>query len=218
MASKLQAASSQEFVPVQDIRDGIVILKDGSLRAILMVSSLNFALKSTQEQEATIYQYQNFLNSLDFTVQYFIQSRKLNIDPYLDTLKDVERGQINELLKIQTREYIEFIKNFVQTSNIVTKSFYVVIPYDPPIFETPKGAAQSLLGLFSAKKKEPKRIPDDKFEEYKTQLFQRVDSVASGLTSSGVRVAPLNTDELTELYYSIFNPGENEKGGVPVIE
>ncbi|OGF82389.1 hypothetical protein A3B18_03530 [Candidatus Giovannonibacteria bacterium RIFCSPLOWO2_01_FULL_46_13] len=216
--AKLNARSSQEFVPIREIRDGIVVLKNGGLRMILMASSLNFSLKSAEEQEATIYQYQNFLNSLDFTVQFFIQSRKLNITPYLETLKEAEKNQLNELLKIQTREYIEFIKNFVETSNTVTKSFYAVVPYDPPAFETPKGALDSLLGIFSGKKNEVKKIPDEKFEEYKTQIFQRVDTVAQGLTSAGVRVAPLNTDELVELYYSLFNPGEIEKGRAPEIQ
>ena len=218
MPAKLNARSSQEFVPIQEIRDGIAILKSGALRTVLMASSLNFALKSTEEQEATIYQYQSFLNSLDFSVQFFIQSRKLNITPYLETLKEVEKNQLNELLKIQTREYIEFIKNFVETSNIVSKAFYTVVPYDPPIFETPKGAVQSVLGMFNSKKKnEPKVLPNEKFEEYKIQLFQRVDTVAQGLMSAGIRVAPMNSDELTELYYGLFNPGEAEKGHAPQI-
>ncbi|MBI2024378.1 hypothetical protein HYT00_03270 [Candidatus Giovannonibacteria bacterium] len=217
MKSSLKARSAQEFVPIEEIREGIIILKSGGLRMVLMASSTNFALKSTQEQEATIYQYQNFLNSLDFTVQFSIQSRKLNIAPYLETLKEVEKTQTNELLKIQTREYIEFIKNFVETSNIVSKSFFVIVPYEPPIFESPKGAAESLLGFFSSNKETAKKIPDNKFEEYKIQLFQRVDTVAQGLTSAGVRVAPLNTEELTELYFSLFNPGEAEKGRAPEI-
>src|SRR3970040_283189 len=116
---KLKSASAQEFVPIQEIREGIAVLKNGALRMVLMASSLNFALKSVEEQEATIFQYQNFLNSLDFTVQFFIQSRRLNINPYLDTLKEVEKSQTNEFLKIQTKEYIDFIKNFVETTNIV---------------------------------------------------------------------------------------------------
>jgi hypothetical protein len=217
-STKLNAKSSQEFVPIQEIRDGVVVLKNSGMRAVLMASSLNFALKSTEEQEATIYQYQNFLNSLDFTVQFFIQSRKLNITPYLETLAEAEKNQLNELLKIQTREYIEFIKNFVETSNTVTKSFYAVVPYDPPAFESPKGAFDSLFGFLPGKKSQPKKMQDEKFEEYRVQLFQRMDTVAQGLTSAGVRVAPLNTDELIELYYGLFNPGEIEKGRAPEMQ
>lgn len=217
MANAVSAKSAQEFVPIQEIREGVVILKDGSLRMILMASSLNFALKSADEQEAIIFQYQNFLNSLDFTVQFFIQSRKLNINPYLDTLREVEKNQVNELLKIQTREYIEFIKNFVEASNIVTKAFYAVVPYQPPIFTSAKEATGTILEIFKRKREERPGLSDEKFEEYKTQLFQRVDTVAQGLTRSGVRVAPLNTEELIELYYSLFNPGELEKGKAPEV-
>ena len=212
MANAVSAKSAQEFVPIQEIREGVAILKDGALRMILMASSLNFALKSADEQEAIILQYQNFLNSLDFTVQFFIQSRKLNINPYLDTLREAEKNQVNELLKIQTREYIEFIKNFVEASNIVTKAFYAVVPYQPPVFTSAKEAAGTIMGIFKKKDESPVGLSDEKFEEYKTQLFQRVDTVAQGLTRSGVRVAPLNTEELIELYYSLFNPGELEKG------
>lgn len=218
MANAVKAKSAQEFVPIQEIREGIVILKNGGLRMILMASSLNFALKSSDEQEAIILQYQNFLNSLDFTVEFFIQSRKLNINPYLDTLLEAEKGQTNELLKIQTREYIEFIKNFVEASNIVTKTFYAVVPYEPPIFTSAKEAAGTILGIVKRKREEAaERLSDEKFEEYKTQLFQRVDTVSQGLVRSGVRVAPLNTEELIELYYSLFNPGELEKGHAPEV-
>ncbi|HBT81758.1 hypothetical protein A2757_03445 [Candidatus Giovannonibacteria bacterium RIFCSPHIGHO2_01_FULL_48_47] len=217
MANAVSAKSAQEFVPIQEIREGVAILKDGALRMILMASSLNFALKSADEQEAIILQYQNFLNSLDFTVQFFIQSRKLNINPYLDTLREAEKNQVNELLKIQTREYIEFIKNFVEASNIVTKAFYAVVPYQPPVFTSAKEAAGTIMGIFKKKDESPVGLSDEKFEEYKTQLFQRVDTVAQGLTRSGVRVAPLNTEELIELYYSLFNPGELEKGKAPEV-
>src|SRR3989344_3347104 len=220
MANAVSAKSAQEFVPIQEIREGVAILKDGALRMILMASSLNFALKSADEQEAIILQYQNFLNSLDFTVQFFIQSRKLNINPYLDMLREVEKNQVNELLKIQTREYIEFIKNFVEASNIVTKAFYAVVPYQPPVFTSAKEAAGTIMGIFKKKNPPaggPAGLSDEKFEEYKTQLFERVDTAAQGLTRSGVRVAPLNTEELIELYYSLFNPGELEKGKAPEV-
>ncbi|MBI2609784.1 hypothetical protein HYW53_01235 [Candidatus Giovannonibacteria bacterium] len=212
----IKAKSAQEFVPIQEIRDGIVIMKDGTLKAILMTSSVNFALKSADEQEAIIMQYQNFLNSLDFSVQIFLQSRKLNINSYLDLLRDAEKNQTNELLKIQTREYIEFVKNFVESSNIMTKNFYVVVGYQPPLFKSAKGALDSLLGSVMPNKSAAfERISDENFEEYKTQLWQRVDTVSQGLIRTGIRLAPLNTEELIELYYDLFNPGELEKGKAP---
>ena len=127
---------SQQILNIEEIRDGVLILKDGTLKVVLMASSLNFALKSADEQTAIILQYQNFLNSLDFSVQFFMQSRKINIEPYLDTLKAAKEKQENELLQIQISEYIEFIRTFVKASNIVNKNFYVVVPFTPPVFET----------------------------------------------------------------------------------
>ncbi|MDP3784562.1 MAG: hypothetical protein Q8R12_00570 [bacterium] len=215
--ANVKAKSAQEFVPIQEIRDGIVVMKDGSLRAVAMASSLNFALKSGEEQEAIIFQYQNFLNSLDFSAQFFIQSRRLNINPYLETLKEAAKNQSNELLKIQTREYIEFVKNVVESANIVSKTFYVAIPFQPPPFQSARGALDSILGSLFGKKGNFQRLSDEKFEEYKTQLWQRVETVAQGLIRAGVRVAPLNTEELIELYYGLFNPGELEKGRAPEV-
>ncbi len=217
--TKKNSKSAQEFLPIKEIRDGIVIMKDNSLKAVLMASSLNFALKATSEQDAIIFQYQNFLNSLDFSVQFFVQSRKLNIEPYLDVIRDIEKTQTNELLKIQTREYIDFVKNFVEVSSIVTKTFYVVVPFEPPVFESVKGATQTIFGSFLSSKKNggEETLSEKKFEEYRNQLWQRVDTVAEGLTRTGVKVAPLNNEELIELYYGLFNPGESEKGTVPEI-
>ena len=209
---------SQQFVPVEEIRDGVVVLKDKTMHAVLMASSLNFALKSSEEQDAIIMQYQNFLNSLDFSLQFVIQSRKLDIDPYLDTLREAEKAQSSELLQIQTREYIEFVRTFVKAANIVAKSFYVVVSYMPPAFtgQIKKNWVGGLARLLSRQEKSQiDYTTDEKFEEYKIQLWQRVDAVSAGLSRTGVRVAPLATEELVELYYSSFNPGELEKGGPP---
>src|SRR3990167_5037224 len=136
---KTTSKPSQEFVPVKEIRDGIIILKDGSMRLVLMSSSLNFALKSQEEQMAIISQYQNLLNALDFSAQIFIQSRPININPYLDALKEAEKNQSNELLQLQIREYIEFVKILVKTANIVSKNFYVIVSFNPSFLETGKG-------------------------------------------------------------------------------
>ena len=209
--------ASQQFVPIEEIRDGVAVLKSKTMLAVLMVSSLNFALKSSDEQDAIIAQYQNFLNSLDFSLQFIIQSRKLDIEPYLDTLREAAKVQPVELLQIQTREYIEFVKAFVKASNIVVKSFYVVVSYIPPSIagESAKKGIMGILGAIVPKKSEAVYIADDKFEEYKIQLWQRVDVVSAGLAQTGVKAVPLNTEELVELYYSSFNLGELEKGGLP---
>ena len=121
--------SAQEFVDIAEIKDGVVILKNNSLRAVLMVSSINFDLKSTQEQEAIVAAYQNFLNSLDFPLQILISSRKLDISPYMELLTEKENVQENDLLRFQISEYRAFMKNLVGTANIMAKTFYIVVPF-----------------------------------------------------------------------------------------
>ena len=216
------ALSSQQIIQIEEIRDGVLVLKDGSLRAVLMASSLNFALKSADEQTAIVMQYQNFLNSLDFSLQFFVQSRKLNIEPYIETLKAAEEKQTNELLKIQISEYIEFVRAFVRASSVVAKSFYIVVPFTPPLFKNPQEGLSNILGgiggMFGSKKtSKEKGLPQEKFEEAKNQLWQRVDGVIQGLVRTGVRAVPLNTEELIELFYGLYNPGELEKGKPPTI-
>ncbi|MES3031450.1 MAG: hypothetical protein V4697_03500 [Patescibacteria group bacterium] len=199
--------TTQDFVPIQEIRDGIVILKDGSMRAIILASSLNFALKSGDEQNAIILQFQNFLNSLDFSVQIFVQSKRLDIRPYIALLEERYKEQMTELMKIQTREYIEFIKTFVENSSIMTKGFFLVIPYMPPSMTVSKNPVSSMFKKGGG----GNVLANEKFEEYRSQLEQRVGVVEQGLVRCGIRVAELGTEEVVELYYKIFNPGETEK-------
>ncbi len=213
--AKTSAQATRDFIEIDEIRDGVLLLRDKSLRAVLMASSVNFALKSNDEQDAIVLQYQNFLNSLDFSVEFFVQSRKLNIEPYLDTLRDRQKSEFNELMKIQISEYIEFVKTFVDSANIVSKSFYVVIPFSPLAANKNDGFKSAFASLTS--RGEKKTVDDTKFQEYKTQLYQRVDAVRQGLIRTGVRMVPLNTEELIELYYGLYNPGELEKGKIPEI-
>lgn len=216
--AKTKAKSSQEFVAIKEIRDDVIILEDKTMRMALMASSLNFALKSSEEQEAILSQYQEFLNSLDFSVQFFIESRHLNIEPYLDSLREAEKKQINELLKIQIKEYIEFVKNFVSLTEIVSKTFYVVVPFSPPAFggakTGPLGIPNVFGNLFGGKKAKKNAFEEDKFEEYKSQLLQRLETVIQGLSRTGIRTVPLNTEELIELFYKLYNPEELAKGGI----
>ena len=200
-------ASAAQFLSIDTIREDVVVLKEGGLRVVLMASSLNFALKSTDEQDAITFQYQNFLNSLDFPLQCVIHSRKLNIAPYIDSLRARQKEEDNELLKIQINEYIDFIASFVEMSNIMSKTFYVVVPFTPSILEQ-KGIAS---GLFSMFKSTPVATEAGPFEEQKNQLWQRVDAVVSGLRRMGIRSVPLNTEELIELFYGLYNPSEFEK-------
>jgi len=216
--TNMKSKASQEFVSIKEIRDGVVILKNGALRTIVMASSLNFALKSNEEQEAVILQYQNFLNSLDFSVEFFVQSRGLNIEPYLQILEEKKKKQTDDLLKIQIQEYIEFVREFVASTNIVTKTFYVVVPYQPSILQKGIGnKITNLLNIFLKKEERDEITPHKKFEEYKLQLQQRVDTITQGLARTGIRTVPLNTEELIELFYNLYNPGETEKTQLPPI-
>ncbi len=199
--------TTQDFVPIREIRDGVVILKDGSMRSLVLASSLNFALKSSDEQTSIILQFQNFLNSLDFSVQIFVQSKKLDIRPYIALLEERYKEQMTELMKIQTREYIEFIKTFVENSNIMTKSFFLIVPYSPPMISASKNPLSNLVN----QRQVEKPTANQEFEESRSQLEQRVSVVEQGLVRCGIRVAELGTEEVVELYYKIFNPGETEK-------
>ncbi len=203
-----KAKATQDFVPVKAVRDGIVILNDGSLRGILMASSLNLALKSQDEQSAILFQFQNFLNSLDFSIQLFVQSRKLDIRPYVALLEERYLAQTNELMKIQVREYIDFVKSFTEGANIMTKNFFVVVPYSPSLFDVRKTNLNPFGGRNTKKEAEDKNVT---FEENRSQLEQRMNSVESGLSRTGVRIARLGTEEVIELFYKMFNLGELER-------
>lgn len=204
---------AQELIPIKEVRDDVLLLNNGSLRVILMASSINFALKSQAEQQAIIAQYQFFLNTLDFSIQFFIQSSALDIQPYLATLYEREKEQTNELLKIQTHEYTEFVKTFVETARIMSKTFYISIPYTPMASPTPKGFIEMVGNLLSGKEARG-HVDDEQFSEYKNQLWQRVDVVTVGLARLGVHVAQLKTEELIELFYRLYNPGEFERGKI----
>lgn len=199
---------TQSFVPIQEVRDGIIVLKDGSIRAILMTSSVNFALKSEDEQKSIIYQFQNFLNSLNFDIQIFVQSRNLDIRPYVSLLQDRLKVQTDDLMKIQIKEYMTFVKSFTEQANIMTKRFFIVIPYTPMNVNVKKVGG----GFFSSKNKEKEsKVASDAFAESRTQIAQRVDVVLSGVGRTGVRAVQLGTEEVIEVFYQLFNPGEAEK-------
>lgn len=206
--TKTTALSSQKFLAIDSIRDGVVILKNGGYRSILMCSSVNFDLKSVDEQDAMVFQYQNTLNALDFSLQFVIHSRKLNITPYLDTLKERHKQEQNELIKIQISEYSDFIKSLVELSSIVTKTFYVVIPFAPAVMT--KGGGGLFLSFLPSKPRPAVKgavsESEKEFIEHKNQLLQRVDAVSLGLQRIGIRAVQLNTEELIEFYYSLYNP------------
>lgn len=204
----LSAKATQEFIPIKEVRDGIVVLKNDELRAIVLANSVNLSLKSSDEQKATILQFQNFLNTLDFSVQISVQSRRLDIRPYLLLLEDRIKVQNEPLLKLQTKEYIEFIRNFTESVAIMTKSFFVVVPYTHTSLRPESGIIDR---LFSRKNKEEERVAKQvDFEEKRSQLEERVAVIKQGLSRCGINSAQLGTEEVVEVFYKVFNPGEVE--------
>lgn len=197
--------TTQHFVPLLDIKDNVVTLKNGQMNMVLLASSINFALKSLDEQEAILRQFQAFLNTIDFSLQIYVQSRRLNIQPYLDVLSAREPKQDNDLMKIQLREYIQFVKTFTNEVDVMSKSFFVVVPYTPT-----SANLQNNLGNFKELLGGQKNVyfDDKNFNEHKLQLEQRVALVEQGLAAVGVRTILLQSEELVELYYHIFNPGD----------
>ncbi|HAS80994.1 TPA: hypothetical protein DD445_01880 [Candidatus Nomurabacteria bacterium] len=204
----INAKPTQEFVPIKEVRDGIVVLKDGGIRAIILANSVNLSLKSDDEQRATILQFQNFLNTLDFSVQISIQSRKLDIRRYLLLLENRMKVQSEPLLKLQTKEYMEFIKNFTESVSIMTKNFFVVIPYTHTNLGPKSGMFTNLFSKRNKKEEEMKNQLD--FEEKRSQLEQRVSVIQQGLSRCGIKSAQLGTEEVVEVFYKVFNPGELE--------
>lgn len=201
-------SSTQNFVPVQDIKENVVMLKNGQLNMVLLASSVNFALKSTDSQAAILQQFQAFLNTLDFSLQFYVQSRRLNIEPYLELLAAQEEKQDNDLMRIQLQEYMQFVRTFTEEVDVMNKNFFVIVPYTP--------VAPDLQSNFSELIGVKRRVNFDEasFNEHKTQLEQRVTLVEQGLNRIGVRTVPLQNEELVELYYHTFNPQDVE-GSAP---
>jgi type IV secretory pathway VirB4 component len=195
--------STQQYLDIAEIKDNTVVLKDGTLRGILLVSSINFSLKSDEEQDAIINAYISFLNSLNHPLEIIIQSRKLNIDGYIDGLEEVSKNQTNELLKAQTEEYRNYIKELISLGDIMTKRFYVAVPYSP-FSDKPKGFFARLFEVFSPTKFITLR--EAKFQEYHMELEKRMGYITSGLESMGLAAITLDTQSLIELFYNTYNP------------
>lgn len=194
--------ATQSFVPVQEVRNGTMILKNGGLRSVLMASSVNFALKGEDEQNAIIGAFQTFLNTLDFPVQILVHSRELDIRPYLTLLESKSEGQNSDLMKLQLREYMRFVEQFVDQTSIMRKHFYVVVPYQT----VSASDVTSSLPFFGNKGKQSTEA-DQRFAEQVQQLGQRTAVVAQGLAAAGVRTTQLDTEAILELLYRAFNPG-----------
>jgi hypothetical protein len=201
LAGNKPLISTQSHLDIAEIKQGTVVLKDGALRAVIVVSSTNFSLKSQEEQNALIAAYQSFLNSLDFPIQVLMQSRKLDINSYLDKLRGIMQAQTNELLRLQTQEYIEYITKLVEFASIMNKTFYVVVPYTVNMakegFFSKLGAIFNPAGTISTKEQD--------FEKHREALYNRVNHVNGTLGGMGLRTIILNTEELIELMYNSYN-------------
>ncbi len=198
--------TTQQFVPIKEIRDGVVVLKNGELRSVIMCQAINLDLKSADEQTAILLQFQNFLNSLEFGIQIVASSRRLDIRPYITLLENRLEKIEGDLLRIQTREYISFIQKFNETYDVMSKYFYVVVPYG--ISSTMSGGTNPITGLFGGKKKTASQNESQAFEEKRSQLEQRLSVVMGGLESMSIQTKMLDTAALIELYQKTFNPGE----------
>jgi len=216
--AKQEIEATQKIIEIEGIENGTVVLKNGGLRKILMVSGVNFDLKSEEEQGIITFGYQNFLNSLNFSVQIFIHSRKLNIEDYLTRLEERGNQETNELLKNQISEYREFIRSFVSENAIMEKTFFVIVPFDPiSLPSISEGVTKKLFGLLSGRKPSPEEATKTQEEKLKQraknvgQLELRVNQVISGLNLIGLQTAPLDNEQTIELFYNLYNPEEIEK-------
>lgn len=194
-------ASTQSFLDIAEIKESTIVLRDGSLRSVIVVSATNFSLKSGDEQNALIGAYQSFLNSLDFPIQILMQSRRLDINSYLEKMRGIMQQQTNELLRLQTQEYIEYVSKLIEFASIMNKTFYVIIPHSVEAVKT--GTLSKLTSLFNPAGNIKLKQVD--FERQKETLTQRVDQISSELSGMGLRTIVLNTEELVELMYNSYN-------------
>jgi len=203
LAGNKPTTSTQKYLDIAEIRDDLVVLNDGTVRGVLLVSSINFDLKSEDEQRAIISNYVNFLNTLDYPLQVIIQSRPLNIDDYMDRLKKMEREQTNELLRMQTADYRGFVHELLTLEKIMSKKFYIVVPYSA-VSDKKRGFLNRFSSVFSSAK--IVTLGRKNLEKFSDQLEKRCNFIATGLGSLGLRSQRLNTQALIELYYNSYNP------------
>jgi hypothetical protein len=199
--NKKQQISTQQHLDVAEIRDGIVILKDGGMRIIMLVSSINFALKSEAEQNAITMRYQGFLNSLTFPIQILMQSRKLDLEKYLQKLEMKLKEETNELIQLQINDYIGYIRKLVTVANIMEKKFFITIPFTPPQIQA-RGLFDKIL---NPTKNISPSIAESEFKRYKEEMIQRANVISSELGAIGVKVIALSTQQIIELLYSTYN-------------
>ena len=204
-----KANSTQNSLLISEIREGMVIMADGSFRAVIACKSINFDLMSSREREGVEFSYQNFLNALYFPIQIFIRSQRVDIGPYIDKLTTIRRSQDNMLLNVLMDDYIEFIDALSQEANIMDKSFFIVVPYftdgdTAKLVSQGKGFFDKFFGV--NKQKVVTKINKETYDKAKDEIRNRIDSVLNGLLQVGIQASPLTTKQLGELYYNVYNP------------
>lgn len=208
-------ASTQYFLPIAEIRSDTVLLKKGGLRAVLLVEPLNFNLKSETEQQGIITGYEEFINTLTFPLQIVMRSTKVNIDPYIQQIRERGKDQKNSLLKEQTETYANFIEKIVDVAEIMTKRFYVVVPLDDEAQKSSNTLTQFLSWMGVADSSAKATVRRKYFAEKSTHLKDRVNLVEAGLNNIGLMTRRLTTSELIELYYKIYNPRTSMEQKLP---
>lgn len=200
-------ASTQEHIDVAEIKDGIAITKEGGMRMILLATSVNFSLKSEEEQNAIIARYQGFLNSLNFPVQILVQSRRLDLEQYLQKLEVRLKEETNELVQLQINDYVIYVRKLLTIANIMEKKFFVIIPYNPPRMQS-----RSFFDkIFHSTKNVAPKMSEREFGQYKEEMSERSNTISGELGALGVKTALLSTQQIIELLYSSFNLEEASK-------
>lgn len=215
LAKHKVSASTQQFLNIAEIKDNTVIMRDGTLRSVILASSINFALKSEDEQNAIIAAYVGFLNNLEFPLQIVIQSRELDIDNYINNLKQKEKEQTNELLKIQTVEYIQYVSELISIGKIMNKRFYVAVPYNP-LSDKHKNFFTNFIEIL--KPVSLVQMKEKIFTRRRLELSKRVDGIISGLASMGISSVELDTQSLIELFYNVYNPSTSSNQKLVDVE
>ncbi|MEK7473924.1 MAG: hypothetical protein AAB668_04375 [Patescibacteria group bacterium] len=207
LAGARPGVASQKYLDIAEIRDDLVILRDGTIRSVLLVSSINFALKSIDEQNAIVQAYMQFLNALEFPIQVLIQSRRMNIDSYMNQITESEKTLNNDLLKRQIKDYRDFVLQLVKLGDIMQKRFYVIVPYSPLDKSgggTQRGFFQRLGDVLSPTI--AGKLSEDKFQKMKFDIGLRINQIVGGLSSMSLNAIQLDTQSLIELYYTVYNP------------
>lgn len=201
------APSTTDLIQLKELRDGVMILKDGTLRALVQVSAINFELRSSDEQTAILQQFQSFLNSIDFPIQIIVHSRKFDISAYLANIEAAGEQLTNELLKVQAQEYMRFVQELSELSNIMSKNFYVALPFQTVAAQEKKGFLSGFTGMFKKKgPAQPTGPTDAQIAAYKMQLQQRADLITGGLSGMGLKGHMMTQEELLQLFTALYNP------------